>query len=243
MQTNYQRSEGSDRSTEACMSILHKSRLVVPVVILALVSVSLSAQALGPRRWSREGGGPGYVAQTMRQILSQAGDKQLGTLTGTEIRKVLDELSIARQKEAYVRRSEFASLMIPGAGQFMNHAPTSGALFLAGDIAVAAGTVVGAYFLLPSDLRFGSTNYFTDSFNTIKNNWMNHSFVDYLPSMAVAAGGMLVDHIIRRIAADNAGSLARENIRTGKVTFRPEPFLLVPGRLGPRFGFGWRMRF
>lgn len=222
------------------MSIPRSARVILPIVILVFGSISVSAQTMGPRAWSR---GNGYVAQTMRELLAQAGDKPLGSLTGTEIRRALGELSVARQKEAYVRRSEIASFFVPGAGQFMNHAPAAGSLFLAGNVAVMAGTLVGAYFLLPSDLQFGPMNYFTDTFTTIKNNWMNHSFLDYLPSAAVLAGGMLLDHVIRHFAADNAGGLARANIKEGKVVFRPEPFLLVPGPRGPRLGFGWGMRF
>lgn len=224
------------------MSMVRRARLLVPAAFLLLSSISLSAQAMGPR-WHRGHRENGYVEQSMRNLLNQTRGRRIDTLTGAQIRKALDELSVARQKEAYVRKSELASLFVPGAGQFLNHAPATGALFLGGDLAVAASTLVGAYFLLPSQLQFGQTNYITDSFSSIKTKWMSYGLKDYLPSAAVFAGGMILDHVIRHLAAENAGKLAQQNIKEKKVTFKPEPFLVMPGPFGPRVGFGWMMRF
>lgn len=239
----YEVSGGCRRSTEESMSVFRKARVIVPAMILVLVSVSLSAQSTAPRRMFGANKGDNYVGRTLQLLLAQHGRKRLGSLTGAEIRKALDVVSVARQQQAYVRRSETASLFMPGAGQFINNAPVAGSLYLAGHLAVAAGTLVGAYFLLPSDLQFGSTNYFTDSFTTINNRWRGHSLLDYLPSAAVMAGGMILDHVIRHFSAENAEALARKNIKEKKVTFRPEPFFVLPGPRGPMMGFGWKMRF
>lgn len=225
------------------MSRFRKVQVLIPILILALVSVSLPAQTMKPKRAFNENEDGNYVGQALRLLMSENGDRNLSNLTGAEIRKALDVVSVARQQQAYVRRSELTSMLIPGAGQFMNHDAAAGALFLGGHLAVVAGTLVGAYFLLPSDLQFTSINYFTDSFDAINKAWMGHSFVQYLPSMAVAAGGMLLDHVIRHFAAENAGDLARQNIKDKKVTFQPEPFMVFPGPRGPKMGFGWRMRF
>jgi len=225
------------------MSRFRKVQVLVPILILAMVSVSLSAQSMKPKRSFNENEDGNYIAQALQLLISENGSRNLSSLTGAEIRKALDVVSVARQQQAYVRRSELASMLMPGAGQFMNHNPASGALFLGGHLAVAAGSLVGAYFLLPSNLQFKSINYFTDSFDAINKAWMSHSLVQYLPSMAVVAGGMLLDHVIRHFAAENAGDLARQNIKNKKVTFRPEPFMVVPGPRGPRMGFGFRMRF
>lgn len=225
------------------MSIFRRVQLIVPIMLVALVSVSLSAQTMGHGRWAHRDHRPDYVGQTLHHLLSQAGNKRLSQLSAAELRKALGELSVARQKQAYVRRSATASFFVPGAGQFMDHAPAAGALFLTGHLAVAAGTIVGAYFLLPKDLQFGTTNYLTDSFQTIKTRWMAHNLVDYLPSAAIMAGGMLVDHVLRAFAAKNAAEIARANIKNKKVVFRPEPLMVIPGPHGPRMGFGWNMRF
>jgi len=225
------------------MSMFRKAPFIILVLILAMASSALSAQTMVPKRSFHANEDGNYIGQALQLILAQTGEKSLNTLTGAEIRKALDVVSVARQQQAYVSHSEMASLFVPGAGQFINKAPAAGSLYLAGDLAIVAGTLVGAYFLLPADLQFGSTNYFTESFTNIENKWMGHSFVDYLKPAAVMAAGMVVDHVIRHFAAENAGDLARENIKAKKVTFRPEPFMVIPGPRGPMMGFGMGMRF
>lgn len=225
------------------MSMFRKVQVLIPVMILALVSVSLSAQSMNPKRSFRANEDGNYVGQALKLLLAENGGKKLNALTAAEVRKALDVVSVARQQQAYVSRSEMASLFVPGAGQFMNKAPAAGSLYLAGDLAIAAGSLVGAYFLLPSDLQFGQTNYFTDTYSSIETKWKNHSFVDYLPSAAVMFGGMVLDHVLRHFSAENAGDLARKNIKDKKVTFRPEPFMVIPGPHGPRMGFGMGFRF
>lgn len=225
------------------MVSFRKTAAIGAVFALLLVSVSLSAQTMRPKRAFNANEDGNYVAQALQLLLSENGNTSLSNLSTEKLSKALGVISVARQQQAYVRRSEISSLIMPGAGQFMNHSPGAGALFLGGHLATVAGTLVGAYFLLPSNLQFGSINYFTDSFTNIHNAWMGHSFVDYLPSAAVLAGGMIVDHLIRHFAAENAGDLARTNIKNKKVTFQPEPFLLTHGPHGFGMGFGWRMRF
>lgn len=61
-------------------------------------------------------------------------------------------LSIPFQKMQYVNKSKKASFILPGLGQYMNDDPLSGTLFLISDMAVTAGTLVGAYYLLLTPL-------------------------------------------------------------------------------------------
>ena len=148
-------------------------------------------------------------------------DKTIGDLNGSELVSWADRLSVARQKDAWLASSMRSSMMLPGKGQFMNGDSIGGGLFTAAHLATIAGTLVGWYMVLPADLKFDQLNYFTDSFCTIKTRWENRSFMDYLPSMGVMAGGMAVDMIWRIWSAQSALSLAKAGIDEGKVKFEP----------------------
>jgi hypothetical protein len=121
----------------------------------------------------------------------------------------------------YVQRSRMASFMIPGMGQFINRDTLGGSLFLASEIALSAATMAGAYFLLPANVRFDQLNYFAVPKQDIKLEWQKNTLQEYLPSMAVMAGGMLAQGALRLFSSANAGSLARTRIAEGKVTFTP----------------------
>ena len=54
------------------------------------------------------------------------------------------ELSIPFQKLQFVKKSKAASTFLPGIGQYMNNDPLGGTFFLLTDIAVTAGTIIGA---------------------------------------------------------------------------------------------------
>lgn len=108
----------------------------------------------------------------------------------------------------------------------MNDDPASGTFFLLTDIAVITGTLIGAYYLLPDELKFDRLNYFRDSSATINERWENQSFMDMLPTMGVIAGGIVISGIVRLISATHAGKLAQRNIAEGKIQF--EPKLILP---------------
>jgi hypothetical protein len=140
---------------------------------------------------------------------------------------------------------------MPGVGQFMAGDPVSGSLFVAGDLALFAGTVLGAYFLLPSNVQFGTGNgtagagldYLNTPLVGIKNAWEANSLLAYLPSIGVVAGGMILKHLLGWWSSKSAAGLARQNIADGKVTFEPElvPFWGQPD--GHWFGPGMMMRW
>ena len=166
------------------------------------------------------------------------GTGTLGALTPGELRELAGRLSVAVQKDRFVARSRAMSFMMPGTGEMLNKAYGSGAAFLTADVAVAVGTLVGAYLLLPEDLHFQHLDYFNTPWSTIRDRWEAHTFVEALPTLAVLAGGGLVQVILGGISSGHAGRLARRNIDQGKITFEPDLLLFPQG--GMMMGMGWR---
>ena len=182
-----------------------------------------------------------YLATEIEAVLDSAEDQSLGSLEVGELSAILGQLSVARQKDAHIQHSRQLSFMFPGLGQFRNDDKVGGALFLTANLVVTAGTLIGAYFLLPADLQFDTLDYFYDTFDTIKESWKSHTLVDMLPAMGVMAGGWLVKGGLRLWSANHAGKLAKANIESGKITF--EPTLLMELRGPGSMGFGMRMMY
>ena len=159
--------------------------------------------------------------QELTTALQEISAAQLGTLTVADLSKVLARISIAQQKVAYVQRASIASMIFPGAGQFMTGDTVGGVLFLTGDLAVMTGAVLGAYFLLPPEVQFTGLDYYTAPLATIRTAWQSRSIQDYLPSFGVMAGGMLLKGILGHVSARLAAQSARRNIADGKITFTP----------------------
>jgi hypothetical protein len=113
-----------------------------------------------------------------------------------------------------------------------------GSLFLAGDLALITGTLLGAYYLLPTNVQFRDLDYFHAPLGSIRTAWESNSFTDYLPSIGLFAGGMILRAVLGHVAAVNAESEARTNIAEGKVTFTPNFDVFDRG-----FGMGVRMGF
>jgi hypothetical protein len=209
---------------------------------LLVAAVSLFA---GPNRHGPGMHGFGQDSELLQQeleaILAARGSETLGELTLEEIHDLMGQISVARQKAAFVERSKAMSFALPGLGQFVNKDPLSGSLFLTADLLVKAGTLVGAYFLLPEELQFGQLNYFTAPYSTIRDSWEAQSFVDLLPAMGVLAGGWLLEGGLRYFASKHAAALARRNVENGTVTFEPELFLMPAGP--GAMGLGMNMRY
>jgi hypothetical protein len=184
----------------------------------------------------------------IESILAAKAAVPIGTLTVGDLEKLAGQISVAVQKSAYVRRAGIASFMVPGMGQFLTGNPAGGALFLTGDLAFAAGAMVGAYFLLPERVRIGSgtgtgaggLDYLNTSMTRIKEVWSSGSPMEYLPSMGVMAAGMLANRLLALWASGDAAGTAKRNIADGKVTFQPE-ILPMLGPMGP--GMGMRMSY
>jgi hypothetical protein len=162
----------------------------------------------------------------------------LGTLTVGDLQKLAGRVSIVVQKIQYVQKVRRASFLLPGAGQFMTGDALGGSLFLAGDLALITGTLIGAYFLLPANVQFRDLDYFHVPLGSIRTAWESNSLTDYLPSIGLLAGGMVLKAVLGHFSAVNAEQEARTSIAEGKVTFTPN--LDVFGR---GFGMGVRMGF
>jgi hypothetical protein len=193
----------------------------------------------GMHRWGDEE--LEMVRTEIEGILSANGSSSLGDLTIDQVRDALGRISVARQKAAFIEHSKAVSFMLPGMGQFVNHDPLAGSLFLTADILVAAGTLVGAYFLLPDELQFTHLNYFTAPYSTIETRWKSQSFVDMLPSLGVLAAGWLVDGGLRLFSSKHAGKLARRNVENGTITFEPQMIMMPFGPGG--MGMGMQMKY
>jgi hypothetical protein len=222
---------------------MNKKWLVV-LILIAVAATAFAAPRHGRHRLM-PGLGPAesaFLEAEFAGIVEKYADKSLGELTVAQSYDLLGEVSIAYQKAEFIQRSRVMSLIVPGLGQFFNEAPRAGALFLSADVLLSAGTLVGAYFLLPEELQFAHLNYLTASYDEIRTRWEAQSFVDLLPTMGVLAGGWVLQGILRVYASRNAAELARRNIAAGKVTFEPKVYLL-PLLPAGAMGLGMGMRY
>jgi len=191
------------------------------VLLVLLAPVMMFAVPRGPgSQFIPPEAGP-YLSAEILQIQSEVGQQKLGEIDAATLFSIRERLSVAGQKDSYVRDMSLHSLALPGLGQFEMGDTGSGFAFLGLDLAAVAGTLVGVYYSLPSDLRFDRIDYFSDSFSTISNAWNGHTFVDYLPAIGVVMGGVIVDQIIRHWAARAANTEATSRIDSGSVKFTP----------------------
>jgi hypothetical protein len=201
-------------------------RVFAVLLVLSVPAFLFAEPPAGPWQYGRFPGirpieaGP-YLSAEILQIQSEMGQQKIGDFDIAAIASVRERLSVASQKDEYVRDMGLHSLMLPGLGQFEMGDTANGFGFMALNLAAIAGTLVGVYYTLPSDLRFDHIDYFRDSFSSISNAWNNHSLVDYLPAAGVFLGGMIVDGIIRHWAAGSARREATSRIDSGTVKFTP----------------------
>ncbi|MGD0726354.1 MAG: hypothetical protein ABSB63_12420 [Spirochaetia bacterium] len=205
-------------------------RTIIVMVISAALAATVSAQERAPDRFGFE--------QELSAALQDMSGTPLGTLTVGDLQKLAGRVSIVVQKIQYVQKVRRASFLLPGAGQFMTGDALGGSLFLAGDLALITGTLIGAYFLLPANVQFRDLDYFHVPLGSIRTAWESNSLTDYLPSIGLLAGGMVLKAVLGHFSAVNAEQEARTSIAEGKVTFTPN--LDVFGR---GFGMGVRMGF
>ncbi len=205
-------------------------RVCLVIAVIAAMAVGAGAQqALSPTG----------LQTALGAALQEMSASQLGTLTVGDLAQLAARISIAEQQDHYVRKARNASWLFPGVGQFMTGDTLSGSLYLAGGVAVIAGTLIGAYLLLPSNVQFASTDYFHDPLSTIRSRWEGNSIVDYLPSAGFMLGGMILKAILGHFSAEDAAKRARQNIDDGTVTFTPNLEFLG----GREPGIGLRMRY
>jgi hypothetical protein len=170
----------------------------------------------------------------MKAIQSDLGSQTLGDLKIADLVPIAERLDVARQKDGFVMASTTASLIWPGAGQFMAGDWADGSLQTLAHVGISAGALYWAHSLLPSDLHWGNLDYMGSTSDTINARWKAHSFGDYLPSLGALAAGGAVDFVLRVWSARDAGSIAKARIDAGAITFEPR----FEGGFGVR---GWGM--
>jgi hypothetical protein len=211
------------------LEVLMKRFCIVLVVVLA------AAAATGAQETAAPPAADGVQAE-LSAALQEMSAAQIGTLSVADLVKVAARVSIAEQKIAYVQKVRMASMMLPGAGQFITGDTLGGSLFVIGDVAIMAGAMIGSYFLLPGDLQFTGTDYLNTPFSTIRTRWEGHTFMEYLPAFGVMAGGMLLKGILGHFSAVSAAGEARKKIADGSITFTPNFAFMGRG-----FGMGMTM--
>jgi hypothetical protein len=178
--------------------------------------------------------------QAIDQFMDERATSTVDEITIGDLRQLGATLSVVAQEEDYVRRASQASYLMPGSGHFGVGETGRGVAFLAGSVVIAAGTVVGAYFLLPEEVQFGELDYINDSFREIGTTWRGESIASLLPSFGVLLGGGLIHAILGELASNDAENIARRQIETGEKTFDPKPFIYPDARgrliLGARIG-------
>ena len=229
-------------------------RLISIAVFIAIASVAFAQPGPHGAGHGRMGlgmmglSGPdrdGRVLQTVNTLLREYEDRTIDSFTIGEIRRIAAVLSVPAQEAAYIRRVGIASRFVPGAGQFINGDSGSGALFLAGDLALTAGSLVAMHFVLPEAVRFDQLDYFNTPAEQIKTTWEraleNLTLSDALPIIGVSAGSMLLRSLLGKWSADLARERASRLIQIGEIEFEARPMLLLNRQGLP--GLGLQMRF
>ena len=157
---------------------------------------------------------------------------KLGDLTVGDLATLAQAESVERQQLFYVHSAGFASLLIPGAGQFKVGDPVGGTLHLVGQLALVGATAYGAWTLLPTDLQSTSLN--PDQRRDLWHHYWMTDPAKVAGTAAVLAGGLTLSVLHSVWAAKDARTQAEQNVVSGKVTFEP---MLV----GNQLGFGMRM--
>jgi hypothetical protein len=200
-------------------------RFALLTLLVALIPGSLFAHPASP--WmmgfpmeGRAEAGP-FLRAEIGRIQADLQGQTMGDIDAATLFAVRDRLSIASQKDAYVRDIGIRSLLLPGLGQLQVGDTAGGIGFLAADIGVLAGAIVGAYFLLPSDLRFDRIDYFGSSVSSIHSAWNSHSVTEYLPAFGAFMAGMVLDQTLRHWSAAIARREAAAAVESGTVSFTP----------------------
>jgi len=147
------------------------------------------------------------------------GDSRLADLTVADLWALNQASSVSFQQQFYVHSAAAASFLVPGLGQFKTGDPLSGTLHLAGQAALAAGTVYAAWSLLPGDLR--NTALSGDQRRSLWEQYWQTSPSQVAGTAAVLAGGLTLSLIHSVWAARDARERAQANLADGKVSFEP----------------------
>jgi hypothetical protein len=173
---------------------------------------------------------PPFAAKDLLALVPGLEDKTVAELTLAERAQLSDALSVKRQADMYVMRAGMASFALPGLGQFMTGKPLEGSLFMVAEAGIMGATMAGAWYLMPADLRTAM-----GSRDTMRAYMISGNMTKALPVMGVMAGGMTLSLVDAILSSRLAIAGARENIKSGAVTFEPR---LMSSHSGMGMGFG-----
>ncbi|MFP4644796.1 MAG: hypothetical protein ACLFM0_10610 [Spirochaetales bacterium] len=214
-------------------------RTILITLVLVFASATLATAAEEHMQFQDETAT--RIRQELTSVLEENEDVSLADMTVDQLFDIAGRLSVREQEGHYIEGKQRASFMLPGLGQFGTGDPLAGSLFLGGHLTLQAGTITGAYVLLPDEVKVGGDglDYAGDSFNDIRNTWRSLSLSDLGPSFGVLAGGSIVQTAFRAWSASDAGNRATRNVEDGTVQFDPQPFMFV----GDRLGFGTSIKY
>lgn len=171
------------------------------------------------------------TAQELLEAYPQFDGVRVSDVTVNDLLAVAEDVSVTRQEERYVAGAAFASLMVPGAGQFVTGRTGQGVVHLVADVAIAGGALYGAWALLPEELQSA-----LDEPSTWETYVDTNGFGDLKRSAGVLAAGFALDSINALISASSAARTAMDQVASGEVRFEPD--LAIIGR-----DLGLMMRF
>lgn len=155
--------------------------------------------------------------------------------SGTEIQVPLDlrlsELSLAQAlelseyfarqdaEESFLKRAEYSTYLLPGLGHLQAQDKVGGVLFMAGDILLSAGILLGFHALLPPSVQMQNLDYMTSSHHDIEQAWNNLTLKSMLPSIGVAVLGVILKQTYKSFVSSHAKEQAEKVLREGRVQF------------------------
>lgn len=197
-------------------------RIMIAALLAALAVAAAGAEE--PRERAQDAVRVERADLALRELSSLLESREgsaLGEVRIRDVRDLLAEASVRMQELQFLGEVRQSSLMMPGVGHLKAGDNGRGAAYLAANVVLTAGTLVGAYFLLPAEVRFDEVSYFTDSYQEIETAWKGQSLVDMLPSIGALAGGFAVRGLLGYFAAESAGHVAAARIRAGEIRFEP----------------------
>jgi len=163
------------------------------------------------------------AAVALADLLALHGPAPLADLTVDELTSVISTAAVATREREHVARSGRLSWAAPGLGHYVNGEHGPAIAFAAADLAITVTTAILAYWLLPPAVQHRNLNYLQSSFAAIDDRWRALTPSEFVPSAALVVSGSLLSATVRSLAARSARDAAMRALRSGRVSFEPEP--------------------
>lgn len=206
-------------------------RATLAAFLLGMVAVLSAADTTADPRPAAADPERVPAAEELLALVRDAGTVRMDELRVQDLQHAAALLSVARQQQRHIRHSVKLSLLAPGLGHYVNRHTGRAVAFASADLLVQLSAGVAGYLLLPAAVKVANLNYLQTPFADIEARWEALTPAQLLPTVAVAVTGSMLSAVVRRLAARDAGAVALARIRTGDITFDPEPFR-VPAAMG-----------